>query len=111
MRETFHAACYINMLVLLVVTVIVCCIGSDAFTPQPQHVKVASTNTHIKVDCSTRTENEDEAPRIERIRAAVFQPPAPSDTNNPLSILTQVADSLRIASLHGVDMYYSPNYS
>ena len=68
------------MLVSLVVTVIVCCIGSGAFTPQPQHDKVASTNIHIKVDCSTRTEN-DEAPRIERIRAAVFQPPAPSDTN------------------------------
>ena len=50
MRETFHAACYINMLVLLVVTVIVCCVGSGAFTPQPQHVKIASTNTDIKVD-------------------------------------------------------------
>lgn len=38
----------------------------------------------------------------------MFQPPAPSDTNNPLSILTQVADSLRIASLHGVDIVLFP---
>ena len=92
---------------LLVVSVIICFIGCDAFTPQ--HVKVLSTNTHIKVD-STRTKNN-EAPsiKIEKIRASVFQTPSPSNkNNNPLSILTQVADSLRTASLHGIDIVLFP---
>jgi FK506-binding protein 2 len=47
-----------------------------------------------------------------RIRAAIFQAPPPSSSSlenkNPLEILTSIADSLRIASLHGVDVVLYP---
>ena len=44
------------------------------------------------------------------IRAAVFQAPAPqsNEAANPLAILTQVADSLRVAAMHGVDVVLYP---
>ena len=44
-----------------------------------------------------------------QIRGAVYQAPVLSNNNtNPLALLTQVADSLRVASLHGVDVVVYP---
>lgn len=50
------------------------------------------------------------APIISQLRAAVFQPPAPSNSirNNPLGILTQAADCLRVASMHNIDLVLFP---
>jgi predicted amidohydrolase len=55
------------------------------------------------------------ASSIEKIRAAVYQPPAPvapeisnTQAENPLEILTQVADALRVASIHGIDIVLFP---
>ena len=46
------------------------------------------------------------------IRAAVYQttcyPSSDTLSENPLAILTQVADSLRVASLHGIDVVIYP---
>ena len=46
------------------------------------------------------------------IRAAVYQtichPSSDTSLENPLAILTQVADSLRVASLHGIDVVIYP---
>jgi len=50
----------------------------------------------------------DEQPNVtERVRAAVFQAPV-LHSKNPLEILTEVADSLHVASLHGVDVVVYP---
>ena len=50
------------------------------------------------------------APGFESIRCAVFQSPAQSHdaSDNPLSILTTVADALRVAAQHGVDAVVFP---
>ena len=68
----------------------------------PRIIGASSTKLHSK-------ENANEAP-MERIRAAVFQAPPQSTktSENPLEILTEVADSLRVASMHGVDIVLFP---
>lgn len=75
----------------------------DAFT-QPSHRVTASRTT-----CSftMHVTDEQQASVAERVRAAVFQAPL-SHSENPLEILTEVADSLRVASLHGVDVVVYP---
>mmetsp|Transcript_10661 Transcript_10661/g.23568 ORF Transcript_10661/g.23568 Transcript_10661/m.23568 type:complete len:413 (-) Transcript_10661:79-1317(-) len=58
------------------------------------------------------TKKDDAESSIDQIRAAVFQAPAQSNNNlrpeNALTILTQAADVLRVASAHGVDVVLFP---
>ena len=75
-------------------------ISVDAFTSSSYK---RSSKLH-----SSSTENN--VSPTDRIRAAVFQPPILSSdvSNNPLAILTQVADSLRVASSARVDVVLFP---
>ena len=72
------------------------------------HTKIYTINEDAAATTSDNGSNENKA----RIRAATFQAPAPSslslENKNPLEILTSIADSLRVASLHGVDVVLYP---
>ena len=82
----------------------------DAFT-QPSHRVMASrtTSSFTMIYSAKHVTDEQQASVAERVRAAVFQAPVSlSHSENPLEILTEVADSLRVASLHGVDVVVYP---
>ena len=84
----------------------------DAFT-QPSHhhrlmaSRTTSSSSSFTMIYSTNDITDEQASVAEKVRAAVFQAPM-SYSENPLEILTEVADSLRIASLHGVDIVIYP---
>ena len=83
-------------------------VRSDAFIHPQSHTLIpfklytSFTNLYSTVDDVIET-----IVVSERVRAAVFQAPA-SQSQNPLEILTEVADSLRVASLHAVDVVVYP---
>ncbi len=84
----------------------------DAFAQPPsQHHSVmvmASRTTSFITKIYSSKDIIDEQPNvIERVRAAVFQAPV-LHSKNLLEILTEVADSLHVASLHGVDVVVYP---
>ena len=68
-----------------------------------------STRTATYLNASPSNESDELEP-FSQLRAAVFQPPAPSHSikNNPLGILTQAADCLRVASIHKIDLVLFP---
>ena len=74
----------------------------------PVHQRSSSSRISTAL-ASTKLQEES----VERIRAAVYQPSGPivSDEkvqSNPLEILTQVADALRMASKCGIDIVLFP---
>ena len=85
-------------------------VSADAFTqPSSHHSVIASRATTSPITKIYSSKDLiDEQPNVtERVRAAVFQASV-SNSNNPLEILTEVADSLRVASLYGVDVVVYP---
>jgi predicted amidohydrolase len=97
-----------------------CITPIDAFTtssiPSSFRNEGSSTIGQSDLAMSTGVESlsEIELSSIEKFRAAVYQPPALEENEskvqkeNPLEILTQVADALRVASAHGVDIVVFP---
>mmetsp|Transcript_22544 Transcript_22544/g.33715 ORF Transcript_22544/g.33715 Transcript_22544/m.33715 type:complete len:423 (+) Transcript_22544:69-1337(+) len=83
-------------------------VSIDAFThPSSQNMMTSRTTSSITKIHSTKDIADEQSNVVERVRAAVFQAPV-SQSENPLEILTEVADSLRVASLHGVDVVVYP---
>lgn len=85
--------------------------GVDAFTQPSSHhhhrVMASRASSSITKIYSSKDLTHEQPNVTERVRSAVFQAPA-SHSNNPLEILTEVADSLRVASLYGVDVVVYP---
>ena len=83
-------------------------VSIDAFThPSSQNMMTSRKTSSITKIHSTKDIADEQSNVVERVRAAVFQAPV-SQSENPLEILTEVADSLRVASLHGVDVVVYP---
>lgn len=68
----------------------------------------------LRINTRIRSQGGDiDGETVEKVRAAVFQAPArsgkqPDSPLGPLEVLTEVADSLRVASMHGVDVVVYP---
>lgn len=80
---------------------------SCAHHPVASFAPIRASSRSVQNQRLYSSSNEDEVP----IRAAVFQAHEKHLDNkagNPLAVLTQVADSLRVASLHGVDIVVFP---
>ena len=75
-----------------------------SYQQQQQHQQATTTTTYLERSPSMRMMV------LNLSLAAVFQPPAPSHSikNNPLGILTQAADCLRVASIHKIDLVFFP---
>lgn len=73
-------------------------------------VDAFASSSHKRSSKLHSSSTENNVTPTDRIRAAVFQPPILSSdvSNNPLAILTQVADSLRVASSARVDVVLFP---
>ena len=74
------------------------------------HDGVRSSYSYLDTKHHFTKEISDETFSTGKIRAAVYQAPVQSNTqsDNPLAVLTQVADSLRVAAQAGVDLVLYP---
>ena len=86
--------------------------GADAFTSSASRCKSKRSfeerriPTHMFV---SGNDDSDKSGTTEKIRAAVYQAPSQSVLpDNPLAKLMQIADSLRVAANHGVDLVVYP---
>ncbi len=80
---------------------------SSAFSVQKKCVHPSRRTTALSF---TESKSTADNTSVERIRAAVYQPPIPNDNvvSNPLEILKQVADVLRMASRCSIDIVVFP---
>lgn len=101
-----HLLAYYILLVCALLALKSLIVGSDAFSPSQCRHWGSRTPSTTKIHSQN---NGDESP-AEMIRAAAYQTPARSNERsaNPLETLKEVADSLRVASMHGVDVVLFP---